>query len=226
MENNNQYNLNPQQVLTNHTTPTPAKKFSNKIITMVFLAIVAGGVSWIALSQRPKTDLNPMVVNHKATKDQAPQVKIKNDEWQTYKNSVLGFEIQYPKDLQYSETVSANGRRTIIKFGTAEQIETKKHIVGISVENDWLSLNSLEKSKYFQDFELAFGTTSPTTLADGTAAREITALSAVDHKTPFYEILFVKGGNKFEIYSTGYSMSSDEAINLTQSLVKTMSFIR
>lgn len=65
MENNNQQNLSPEQPPISPMPPTPAKKLSNKIIAIILLAVIAGIVSWIALSRQPKTDLSPIVVNHK-----------------------------------------------------------------------------------------------------------------------------------------------------------------
>ncbi len=52
MENNNQQNLEPQQPPINPILPVAVKKLSNKIIVVIILAMVAGIVSWIALSQK------------------------------------------------------------------------------------------------------------------------------------------------------------------------------
>src|SRR4051812_3551323 len=77
MENNSPQNLNPEQSSIIPISPTPTKKLSNKIIAVVLLAVVAGVVSWVALSRQPKTDLNPIVVNHqiKSQEDLIAEVK-------------------------------------------------------------------------------------------------------------------------------------------------------
>ncbi|OGE79765.1 MAG: hypothetical protein A3A83_02960 [Candidatus Doudnabacteria bacterium RIFCSPLOWO2_01_FULL_48_57] len=100
MESNDQNNLinnlpplepPPQPNIPSQIPPTP-KKLSSKIIAIIILAIIAGAVSYIALTKKPNTtNITPVAQTVKK---------------QAYKNLLLGYEISYGKPWRIATNFS------------------------------------------------------------------------------------------------------------------------
>ena len=56
-------------------------------IAVILLAVVAGIVIWIALSRQPKTDLSPIVINHKIENTVATTPQTSEDDLKNYQNN-------------------------------------------------------------------------------------------------------------------------------------------
>jgi len=142
--NNNQQNLNPQQPQVNPMPPQPSKKLSNKIIAIIILAVVAGTVSWIVLSRQPKTDLSPIVINHKNRTDQNNS---KNQDtaikgWQTYKNDEIGLSLQYPND--WKSTINQKNALFNIYISLSKELSWTNSYEEVMSNSNSFSVGSIE----------------------------------------------------------------------------------